>query len=236
MNTLNINWITEGLMDVEFKKYVLLAYLKSCSDYFYEHKLYPPLGDLVFHYQNLLELGHNIEELNKSFPKELVGFDFEKIKLKFEALHSNEENISIITEILEFALPHIQSAIEKGKSAFDAIEKHIEISPIGIISISSREGYLLLHQDIENDVFVYRYSHSVLVQSQVNMRSLTLDYLGKEEKSISNSIEQIKLNIIRKYREFANPATFLCVSKIELPLKETFIPIAKRLMLSKVLA
>lgn len=236
MEALNNNWLTEGLMDVEFKKYVLLAYLKTCSEHFKEQKLYPQLSDLVRHYQNLHELGNNLESLQKAFPKELSGFDFAKLQLEFESLNSNEEYISTITEIMQFAIPSIQYTIEEGKGIYDVVERHIEISPVGIIPVYNQEGYLLLHQEMQSDVHVYQYHHSVVTNSNQNMRSLSLNYLCKEVKSLANPIEQIKLNLIKRFKELPTPATFLCLSKVSLPVAETFLPVAKRLMITKVLA
>jgi len=236
MEALNNNWLTEGLMDVEFKKYVLLAYLKSCSEHFKEQKLYPQLSDLVRHYQNLHDLGNNLDSLQKAFPKELAGFDFAKLQLEFEQLNNNEEYISTITEIMQFAIPSIQYTIEEGRGVYDAVEKHIEISPVGIIPVYNQEGYLLLHQEMNSDVHVYQYHHSVVTQSNQNMRSLALNYLCKEVKSLANPIEQIKLNLIKRFKELPTPATFLCLSKVSLPVVETFLPVAKRLMITKVLA
>jgi len=239
-------------MDVEFKKYVLLAYLKSCSEHFKEQKLYPQLSDLVRHYQNLHDLGYqnlhdlgnNLDSLQKAFPKELAGFDFAKLQLEFEQLNNNEEYISTITEIMQFAIPSIQYTIEEGRGVYDAVEKHIEISPVGIIPVYNQEGYLLLHQEMNSDVHVYQYHHSVVTQSNQNMRSLALNYLCKEVKSLANPIEQIKLNLIKRFKlnlikrfkELPTPATFLCLSKVSLPVVETFLPVAKRLMITKVLA
>ena len=38
---LNSTWLTDGLIDLEYKKYVLLAYLKNARDSFDRVELYP---------------------------------------------------------------------------------------------------------------------------------------------------------------------------------------------------
>ena len=53
MKNLSENWITEGWVDFEYKKYVLLAYLQHVESQVKEGKLYPPLGELVQHYSKL---------------------------------------------------------------------------------------------------------------------------------------------------------------------------------------
>ncbi len=42
MESLKDNWLTEGLIDFEYKKYVLLAYMKRVKESFGRVELYPP--------------------------------------------------------------------------------------------------------------------------------------------------------------------------------------------------
>ena len=49
MEKLSQDWLTQGLIDFEYKKYVLLAYLKTAKESFGRVELYPFLTDLVFH-------------------------------------------------------------------------------------------------------------------------------------------------------------------------------------------
>ena len=56
MKKLEKDWLTSGLIDFEYKKYILLAYLQEVKGNFDSNKLYPHLSDLIFHYQNLLDL------------------------------------------------------------------------------------------------------------------------------------------------------------------------------------
>ena len=52
MKTLSETWFADGYIDFELKKYTLLAYLQEVNKYFNEHKLYPQLADVIFHYNN----------------------------------------------------------------------------------------------------------------------------------------------------------------------------------------
>lgn len=235
MKDLNSNWITEGLMDFEYKKYVLLAYLKSCRECFEATRLYPPLGSLVKHYHDLTELNKSLEQLTSSFPKELSGFDFNKLRLEYQQEKLKDESISTITEVVEFALPNLKETIEEGRSIYELVEKNIEIQPVGIMPMYSRDGYVMVHVDHTTDIHVFQYQHSVIVSSEENLRSLSLQYISKEVKSITNTFEQIKLKLIATFRDIPQPATFLCISKMEFPLMETLVPVTKRLLLTKVL-
>ena len=59
MEQLKVDWLTDGLIDFEYKKYVLLAYLKNVRANFDDKKLYPFMSDMVFHYQNLMTIKSN---------------------------------------------------------------------------------------------------------------------------------------------------------------------------------
>jgi len=41
MKKLPTNWLTDGLINFEYKKYLLLAYLKSVEEEFESKRLYP---------------------------------------------------------------------------------------------------------------------------------------------------------------------------------------------------
>jgi|694.fasta_scaffold19370_5 hypothetical protein len=235
MAELNQNWITEGLMDFEYKKYILLAYLKNCRDHFQDTRLYPPLGSLVHHYNNLHELSKSIEQLQHAFPKELKGFDFTKLKLDYEQQKLDNEHMSAVHEIIDYALPAMREVLDEGKEIYEIVEKHIEITPLGIMPVYTQEGYLLVHEESQPEVHVFQYQHGIIVSSSENLRSLTLRYLSKEVKSLANTFEQIKLKITERFRELPQPAAYLCVSKLPFPLLETIIPVTKRIMLSRVM-
>ena len=63
MERLKHDWLTEGLMDFEYKKYILLAYLKDIREKFNKSQLYPFLSELIFHYNNLQKI-KKIEEVD----------------------------------------------------------------------------------------------------------------------------------------------------------------------------
>jgi hypothetical protein len=235
MEKLDRSWLTEGWLDFEFKKYVLLAYLKACEVRFQEQKLYPQLSDLLQHYRQLEAFAQNLQILQNAFPKDFTGLDMEALKLRFEKRSKDEDYITTLEEIMQFAKSSMQQTIEVGKEVYDTVEPYLEISPLGIVPVYDREGYLMLYQDSYSDVHIYQYHYSTIVFASEQHRSLQVKYLYKEEKSIANPFEQIKLNLINRYKELPAPATFLCLSKLHLPVLETLLPMAKRLMLTKVL-
>src|SRR5687768_15851567 len=99
MKQLNPNWLTEGLIDFEYKKYVLLAYLKEVSHHFQEGKLFPALSDIIFHYQNLFSLKENKEIASRAFPKQVSRIDLEQFRLEYERMMNDEDYMEEIQQI-----------------------------------------------------------------------------------------------------------------------------------------
>ncbi|MFN0031105.1 MAG: hypothetical protein ACKVOR_02990 [Flavobacteriales bacterium] len=234
ISTLDKNWLTDSPVDFEYKKYTLLAYLQHCKKNFGENKLYPPLGDLLFHYRSITDLRQGVEQMQQSFPKEFSGIDWKKLQLQYEQ-QLNDESLHSITELVEFALPSIKNAIEDGRMIYDFVEKHIEVTPVGIVPVYNSEGYMMLHEDSHQDVHIYQFQYSTIQAGADKMRSLTLNYLYKDVRSIANNFENMKLSLISRFKQLPQPATYLCVAKIPIPFFETFVPIAKRVMVMRVL-
>jgi len=86
MEKLSKDWLTQGLIDFEYKKYLLLAYLQTVKNSFDRIELYPFMADLVFHYRNLLAVKENKALIRESFPKEISLEEFKKLELSYKQL------------------------------------------------------------------------------------------------------------------------------------------------------
>src|SRR5258706_13876661 len=105
MDELKDNWITEGWIDFEYKKYMLLAYLKKVKDSFHKTELYPFLSDLGFHYRNLVSLKESKGMLGESFPRALSQESLRSLELTYRKIIDDDEVMSEIEMIMEYALP-----------------------------------------------------------------------------------------------------------------------------------
>lgn len=231
MHTLQSSWITEGALDFEYKKYLLLAYLQHCKVQFAESRLYPPLAELVGHYRNLEDLRNDLLSLQQQFPKELSGIDSAKVELTFTPTETEHSAIHTIEDIISFALPNIQQAIDEGRSIYEFVDQHIEITPVGLVPVYHQEGYVLLNVSNTSNVDVYQYKHSVLTTTGEALQSLRFEYLFTETRSLANTVENIKSKLASTFRFLPNPATWLCLSKVNMPTVETLLPVAKRKLL-----
>lgn len=102
MNSLKHDWLTEGLIDYEYKKYVLLAYLKDIGNRFNHSELYPFMSDLIFHYRNLIKVKESKQLMHDSFPETLTKADFNKLRLTYDKIVNDDEVMNQIEEIIAF--------------------------------------------------------------------------------------------------------------------------------------
>ena len=234
MKALPKNWITEGLIDFEYKKYQLLAYLQETNKQFNEMKLYPVLSELIAHYHDLNELKSGSTELIELFPKRLESIDFQKGKLNYQSKVNEDGVMKELSMITEFALPKLVSQIEEGRTIYDYVEEQLEFEPVGIVPIYNQEGYILMSREKKNEVHAFRYKSSLLHFAEEKFRSISMWLVGVFQRSLVNTLEKIKMQLIREIKELPNPATWRIHSQQEFPMEETLLPISKRLLLKSV--
>lgn len=225
---LSPNWVTEGLMDFEFKKYVLLDYLQYISKDFNEQRIYPGLSELIEHYRNLTELKQSSELLSNQFPKELTKVDFEHFRLEFESKLKDESFMQEMQQIIEYAIPLIYKSLEDGKELYQFVEEHINITPIGIIPIHTEFGYLFISEQFNKEFKVYEYQITLIEQSNEKYRGIKTSLIDTYNRSITNTFENVKINLSREIKSMPNPATFLIETDMRIPLNESLLPVAKR--------
>lgn len=230
MTELPKDWLTRDLIDFEYKKYVVLAYLKEVKESFNQYILYPFLSDLVFHYRNLNSIRENKKLIYENFPKEITKADFEKLELTYKKIADDDEIMKEMEEIVEYSINKFKLMLNEGKDIYEYVEDNMEISPIGVSPLYAKEGYLLINQKEVRNTEVFRYAITVFENANETYQGVHTEYLETMTKSIAYTYERIKLDLIKKYKGLPNPATYLVVAKVRLPFEETLFPIAKRLL------
>ncbi len=231
MENLKDNWLTEGLIDFEFKKYVLLAYLKSVKESFGRVELYPQLSDLIFHYRNLQALQENKAIILESFPKELSMDNLKMLELNYKKMIEDDAVMHEIESIMDFALPQLKDSMNEGSSIYEFVESKCELTPVGVVPLYAQEGYMFITQPPENETHVYRYQVTVYQNSSEGMRGLQTHLIHTTQYTFTNTYENMKLRLIRQYADLPNPAAFLVLSKMKFPYQQTLVPVAKRLLI-----
>lgn len=229
MATLSENWITENLIDFEYKKYVLLGYLQHVEEHFNEQKLYPDFAELIAHYRNLIALKNNTSALENSFKKNVKGIDYNTFSLVYEN-SITDESLNDLKQIIAFSEPLLANELHKGKNIFDFAEQHILTNHIGILPIYKTEGYFILYPYQAKQVLVYNYTFSKINLLQQEVYGLNCSYVSNYTISLAKPVDKIKSDIIDANPHLPNPAVYLFKANAELPNDETFLPIAKRLL------
>jgi hypothetical protein len=234
MEKLSKDWLTQGLIDFEYKKYVLLAYLQTVKQSFGKVELYPFLADLVLHYRNLVAVKENKTLFRESFPKELSLEEIRKLELRYRELVEDDKIMDELESIIDFAIPKIKDSLQEGTVIYEYVESNLEISPVGVTPLYANEGYLFVTQPPEKETNVYRYQVSIFEDSKEQLRSLNTHFVESVDKNLVNTYERIKLDLIKKYKDLPNPAAFLMLSKLKVPFTETLMPVAKRLFVKHI--
>lgn len=234
MEKLPQDWLTQGLIDFEYKKYVLMAYLQTVRKSFDRVQLYPFLADLVFHYRNLQALRDNKALFRDSFPKELSLEEIKTLELRYREMIDDDSVMAELESIINFALPQIKDSLQEGSVIYEYVESQCEISPVGVTPLYAKEGYLFVTQPPEKETTIYRYQMSIYEGSQEQLRSLNTKFVDKVEKNTANTYERLKLELVRKFKDLPNPAAYLILAKMKFPFTETLMPVAKRLFVKHI--
>ncbi len=228
MGALSETWFADGYIDFELKKYTLLAYLQDINRYFNEHKLYPQLADIIFHYNNLVAFRDNKQFLQQSFPKKLSAINLEKLQLLYEQIIADDELMQEMEEIIEYAMKEMNGTIKEGTELYEIVEGCLNISPVGLVPLETNEGYMLLIDGRYRETLVYNYRLTIFERHDEKFRGIHMHYMDSYNKDLMHTCEYIKGQLIRQHQQLPNPAVYCVETKLVLPINETLLPVAKR--------
>lgn len=233
---LSETWFVEGYIDFEMQQYRLLAYLKYVNQLFDETKLYPQLSDVIFHYQNLEAFRANKKILQDQFPHKLDHVNIQKLEWVYKEMLEDDQIMQELEAITQYALAQIRHTIENGTEIYDFVEKQIHMEPVGILPLYKDEGYMLLRPGKTTQVNAYTYAITLFEHKDARYRGVKMTYLDSWQYTICNTYEQIKREIIRNVRTLPNPAVFRVETELTVPIDETLLPVAKRMLIRELTA
>jgi hypothetical protein len=228
MKSLSLNWFTEDPLDAEYKQYILLAYLQYVADDFKLDKLYPDLGELIAHYKSLYAFHEQKNLLFQSFPERISEIDLKNFRVAYQKVASDNALMREIMKTVEFALPLLNDQIKEGKKIYDRFEGFISLSAVGIIPIYKDDGYLMLKCREAKEINVYHYRITFFEHNDDQYRGIHTQLIQVYEQTLTTHFESIKKDLLLKFKELPNPATFVAISECDLPIDETLLPISKR--------
>jgi hypothetical protein len=227
MFSLSNNWITEGAIDFEYKKYLLLAYLKDIDTNFKNEKLYPQFADLIHHHRNLINLKYQIEKMDSSFHKDVKEIDLQNMQLVFEQLKADNV-IDEIQSIIDYSLPEMETEIKKGVEIYEEVEHKLHVFSLGLIPLYKDDGYFIISDFVKKNVLLYDYQFSIFANADEPYRTVKTNFVKSYPLTITNTYEKIKYDVIKSNKYNPTPATFVVEFKENIPYRETLLPVAKR--------
>lgn len=228
MKSLGVNWFIEGVIDFEFKKYVLLDYLQEINRHFDKSRLYPNLSDLVFHYNNLLSFKKDKSVLQQAFPQRLTQADIDAVKLTYQRMVQDNDTMQEIERIISYALRKMDPALQTGREIYDFVESRLAIDPVGVVPLTPFYGYFTLRNGKETTNWIYEYQITIFENKDDKYRGIHASLIDTYEQSLVNTPETIKQNLIKRHKHMPNPAMYYVQSDVSFPLEQTLLPVAKR--------
>ncbi len=231
MEKLSADWLTEGMIDFEYKKYIVLAYLKQIGRKFGNVHLYPSLADLIAHRENLLHFKEKKTSIWNHFPRKLNREAAKRLRLDYEKEMTDDKVLQELEAIIAFSMPRFTKMIEEGKEIYEFVEEQMAFEPVGIVPMYVDEGYLLINHDRQREISIYQYKSSVFESTKEKYRGINLRFIANDFIDFSRSFERVKLELARENTALPNPATFSLVTKMAFPEQPTILPVAKRMLM-----
>jgi len=210
-------------------QYVVLQRLKGYYDEFSHNRLYPGLGDLIQLVSLFDDLIQKKTDLQGLLPHRLKELDIENQRLVYEPVQGNDAEFDKAMDLILWALPHLKKAIEEGMDIYNFVDEHVVIEEVGILPVYREEGYWFVPDMKISRLHLLRYEVSLFAASTERFRTLKTRLLESLELVlVHRSPESIKLELMKKYHDLPNPATYVCETDLDFPYVETILPIAKR--------
>ncbi|MFN0158366.1 MAG: hypothetical protein ACKVRP_09890 [Bacteroidota bacterium] len=234
MKFLSLDTFITGSRDFESKQYAILQGIQSYYNEFHHNRLYPGLGELVELFNILRNFMEKKDELESKLPHRLTELDLEQQKAIFEPVANSGGDFARAAELIEWSLPLLKKTIDEGLSIFHFVEEHITIEGVGLMPVYREEGYWFVPEAGTAKLHLLRYEVSLFTSANEQFRTLKTRLLETLEQSyVRQSPESLKLELIARYHDLPNPATFACETDMEFPYAETFLPVAKRKLMSQ---
>jgi hypothetical protein len=227
-------WYSDGWIDYEYKKYTLLAYLQQADVFFKQSKIYPVLSELIKHYNHLNHYKSKKHKLENKLNKEIESIDLKKMKIIFKQQHFSDKFIHEIMKIVDFAQTEIKKSIEHGEEIYQHINSKMIFDTVGLIPFYNKEGYLLISRVNDNDLKIYRYQYSYIRQENDLYHNLKTNEVQLKFNTLSNSLSNVKLQLIKRFKDLPNPATYSLHSHLNISYKHSILPIAKRWLIKEI--
>lgn len=237
MDPLSLEDFTEAVDDVERTQYKILGSLQTAHEAFDQKRVYPHLGRLVKLHGALVTVLEQSEDFRSPKTGQVSGINWEEKTVTYEWPELDGSEMSVIEDLIRWALPHIRDAIEEGKAVYEHVEDNLELETVGIVPSYVQEGYLMVPHRGEGALHVLRYSLSIIEGEGETHRALkTVHCKTVSQKNVDVDPSTIKLELVEERRDLPNPATYFSNTDLHVPYRETLLPVVKRRLVRRLAA
>lgn len=237
MKKLSLETFLTAGKDQELNQYRILDALRYYRNEFAHNRLYPGLTDLIELTTLLQSLIANKEDIQRALPRRLSGIDFERKRLIYTPIRPPEDDVEHVVDLMVWAVPIMKKVIEEGRQIYDFVDENIIIEEVGILPMYREEGYCFVTDNKDSLLHILRYEVSLFTAGGEKFRALRMRPLKSlRKKLIRPSLESLKLELIKEYRDLPAPAAFSCDTELDFPFTETILPVAKRKLMARVFA
>ena len=73
------------------------------------------------------------------------------MEVNYRKIIEDDAIMKEIESIMDFALPQLKGSMDKCSSIYEFVESKCELSPVGVVPLYAREGYMFITQPPENE-------------------------------------------------------------------------------------
>jgi hypothetical protein len=229
MKPLSLELFTGAVDDVEQTQYQILAGLQQAEAAFDKQRVYPHLGRLVTLHQGLMTVLERTEDFRSPDTGRITGIDWDEASVTYEWPELEGAEMTVVEDLIRWALPQIRSTIEEGREVYEHVEENTKLETVGIVPSYLQEGYLMVPDRKSDVLHVLRYELSTIHEEGEKHRALrTVHCRTVEQAGVDVHPSSIKLDLVEERRDLPNPATYFSNTDLQVPYKETLLPVVKR--------
>ena len=237
MDPLRLEDFAEAVDDVERTQYKILGGLHKAQRAFEQKQVYPHLGRLVKLHGALVSILQQTEAFRNPSTGRIAGIDWEEKSITYEWPELESTEMAVVEDLIRWALPHIRDAIEDGAAVYEHVEDNLSLEAVGIMPSYVQEGYLMVPQREAGVLHVLRYTLSRIEGEDESNRALkTVHCKTVSQKNVDVDPSTIKLQLLEERRDLPNPATYLSKVDLDVPYRETLLPVVKRRLVRRLVS
>jgi len=232
MATLDLNLFARAADDVERTQYQILSGLQQAHKDFEEQRIYPHLGQLVALYTSIRTIMDRSDSYRTATTGEATGVDWEAGALQYKWPELEDDELSTVRALMEWALPRIQEAIEEGRSIYEMVEDNFDVETVGIVPSYVQEGYVLVPDREVQRLHVLRYTVSIFTKEDEKYRTLKTEHCKSiDQFGVDTHPSSVKMEMVEERDDLPNPATYMFNTDLAVPYEPTLLPVAKRTLM-----